>query len=73
LGQDSLDAGFRNIVNLSFVKSSGPKIAMPKAPRFDYLKTTENKKEPTLASLSNQIIEETAILKPSYSSVAQYR
>lgn len=47
MGIESSEAGFRNIVNMSFVKHSDPKITMPKAPRFIYRKQDEKEESPS--------------------------
>lgn len=47
MGIESSEAGFRNIVNMSFVKHSDPKITMPKAPRFVYSKLEDKEESPT--------------------------
>lgn len=47
MGIESSEAGFRNIVNMSFVKDSNPKITMPKAPRFNYSKLEDKEESPS--------------------------
>jgi hypothetical protein len=39
MGQETKDAGYRNIVNLSLVKTSEPSVVIPKAKRFAYVET----------------------------------